>query len=318
MPQPLWLYLFSTLGMPYLCRWNRAGNWAVDEQFITEESAPEAAGDRVVIVTLCLDSDLKIRATKVGSDTTLARILQVVQEAQTTKPAIQRLADRIAPVFVPFVLIYSLLIFVLWIAAAYDHWFPDYWRGDKPEFIFAFEFFLSSVVVACPCAMGLAVPSAIMVGTGVAASNGLLIKDGPTLERTSKITVTLFDKTGTLTTGLSVVATTCNLNFAESELQNLTETDVKLLIGAVESRSTHPVAVAIAKAYGVAPFAASTNPDTASQGLSEDVHGTSILDLNVVNKPGNGVEATLTVKTERGHESQLKLHRSHYFRQTRC
>jgi Cu+-exporting ATPase len=283
------------------------GASAVDEQLITGESVPvdKRKGDKVIAGTLCLDSDLVVKATKVGSDTTLARILQVVQDAQTTKPAIQRLADKVASVFVPFILIYSSIVLGLWLVASYDGWYPAAWRGDQTQFIFSFQFFLSSVVVACPCAMGLAVPTAMMVGTGIAAKNGLLVKDGPTLETVSKSNVVLFDKTGTLTTGiLAVDSTVVNSHFTDERLIGLSETELKMLVGTVESRSTHPVAVAITKAYGTIPAvpesqlrqaaAREANGGGSLNGSGNSATKTSPLDRNYSNSGDSGDEGPAT------------------------
>ena len=185
------------------------GSAAVDEQLITGESVPvdKVPGDRAIAGTLCLNTDLLIKATSIGDQTTLARILRVVQAAQTTKPGVQRIADRIASVFVPCIIGYAIAVLVVWLAVSYEDAYPEDWRDGASKFIFSFEFFLSSIVVACPCALGLSVPTAVMVGTGIGATNGILIKDGPTLEKAKAINVVLFDKTGTLTTGHLTVAT---------------------------------------------------------------------------------------------------------------
>ena len=265
------------------------GSASVDEQLITGESVPvdKTIGDKAIAGTLCLNADLIIKATSVGDETMLSRILKVVQEAQTTKPAVQRQADRIASVFVPIIITYAMVVFAVWMIASYTNVYPAAWRKGDSEFIFSFEFFLSSMVVACPCALGLATPTAVMVGTGIAASHGILIKDGPTLEQARNVNTVLFDKTGTLTTGhLSVADCMVFTNSKDEDVVGLSATEIKSIVGSVESRSNHPVAQAI----------------TASLGTMEQQD-----DLVVETKAGSGVVGKVTFRKNK-RKITLEIH----------
>ena len=167
------------------------GMTTVDESMVTGESVPaeKGPGDAVTGATINRTGLLKVRATRVGEETLLSQIVKMVQEAQADKAPIQRFADRVSGVFVPVVVVLALLTFVLW-----------YMALNEP-FLFAFKLAISVVVIACPCAMGLATPTAIMVGSGVGLSRGILIKRGSVLENISRLRSILLDKTGTLTEG---------------------------------------------------------------------------------------------------------------------
>ena len=170
----------------------REGASAVDESMLTGESLPveKRPGDQVVGATLNKTGMFKFEATKVGKDTVLAQIIRLVEEAQGSKAPIQRMADYVASIFVPTVIGIAVLTFLLWLAF-----------GPSPAFLFALLNFVAVLIIACPCALGLATPTAIMVGTGKGAEQGILIRGGESLELAHKIQTIVFDKTGTLTKG---------------------------------------------------------------------------------------------------------------------
>jgi Cu+-exporting ATPase len=170
----------------------REGVSAVDESMLTGESLPveKRPGDGVIGATLNKTGTFRFEATKIGKETVLAQIIRLVEEAQGSKAPIQRLADRVAGVFVPTVIGIAVLTFLVWLAV-----------GPSPAFLFAMLNFVAVLIIACPCALGLATPTAIMVGTGKGAELGILIRSGASLETTHKVTTVVFDKTGTLTKG---------------------------------------------------------------------------------------------------------------------
>jgi len=165
---------------------------SIDESMVTGESMPadKKAGDLVIGATINKTGSFVFRATKVGQETMLSQIIKLVQEAQGSKAPIQRLADLISSYFVPIVLMTAIVTFIMW-----------YILGPVPSFTYAFLNTIAVLIIACPCAMGLATPTAVMVGTGLAAQKGILIKNAKALEIASKIKAIVFDKTGTLTYG---------------------------------------------------------------------------------------------------------------------
>src|SRR5207237_9320718 len=182
------------------------GRSALDESMLTGESLPveKGPGERVIGATLNKTGSFVFRATRVGRDTTLAQIIRLVEEAQGSKAAMQRLADRISEVFVPAILVLSVLTFIGWLVL---------YAGPEPRLTLALQAAIAVLIIACPCALGLATPTAIMVGTGKAAEYGILIRGGEALEGARRIDTIVLDKTGTLTRGkpavTAVIATNC-------------------------------------------------------------------------------------------------------------
>ena len=218
----------------------------VDESMLTGESEPvrKYIGSVVYGGTVNNGSMVHIRATRVGSDTALSQIVRLVESAQLSKAPIQGFADRVSAVFVPVVVSLAVATFFIWFMAGTYGFFPLYWLPEGHSiFLFSLMFGIAVVVIACPCALGLATPTAVMVGTGVAAMNGILIKGGEALERAVGIKTVIFDKTGTLTAGKPRVVDYLML-----------QTDIPLetvvgLAAALESSSEHPIANAIISFY---------------------------------------------------------------------
>ncbi len=213
------------------------GASAVDESMLTGEPLPVAKkiGDEVIGATLNTTGSVTFRATRVGKDTALGQIVQLVEDAQATKAPIQRLADRVAGGFVPIVMALAIAAFVIW----FD-WGPD------PAVVFATVALVTVLIIACPCALGLATPTAILVGTGRAAEEGILIRSGEALDRLSRVDTVLLDKTGTLTEGRPTV--THIVTAKRPDGTPLAPGEVLKWAAAVEQRSEHPLASAILKA----------------------------------------------------------------------
>ncbi|VFQ83388.1 unnamed protein product [Cuscuta campestris] len=217
------------------------GSSYVNESMVTGESAPvlKEVNSFVIGGTINFHGSLHVQATKVGSNTVLSQIISLVETAQMSKAPIQKFADYIASVFVPAVVTMSVLTFFGWYIAGLAGAYPEEWLPENGnKFVFALMFSISVVVIACPCALGLATPTAVMVATGVGANNGVLIKGGDALETTQKIKYVIFDKTGTLTQGKATV-TTAKV-FAEMD-----RGEFLTLVASAEANSEHPLAKAI-------------------------------------------------------------------------
>ena len=202
------------------------GSTSVDESAITGESIPvqKEKGDKLIAATINKNGSVRIKATEVGEDTAISRIIALVEEASSSKAPIAKMADRVAGVFVPVVMGIALVTFIVWLALGYD-------------FSFALNCAIAVLVISCPCSLGLATPVAIMVGTGKGAENGILIKSADALETTHSIDTVVLDKTGTVTEGKPVVTDILAFDIDENEF-------LKLAAG-VESASEHPLAEAI-------------------------------------------------------------------------
>ncbi|EXB37368.1 Putative copper-transporting ATPase 3 [Morus notabilis] len=221
------------------------GQSHVNESMITGEARPVAKrkGDTVIGGTVNENGVLHILATRVGSESALSQIVRLVESAQMAKAPVQKFADRISKYFVPLVITLSFTSWLAWFLAGKLHSYPHSWiPSSMDSFELALQFGISVVVIACPCALGLATPTAVMVGTGVGASQGVLIKGGQALESAHKVSCIVFDKTGTLTVGKPVVVNT-------RILKNMTHREFYELIAATEVNSEHPLAKAIVK-YG--------------------------------------------------------------------
>ncbi len=210
----------------------RQGYSSIDESMISGESIPveKKVGDEVIGATINKTGSFRFEATKIGKDTVLARIIRLVEEAQGSKAPIQRLADVIASYFVPIVIGIAIITFVVW-----------YFIGPAPVLTFALLNFVAVLIIACPCALGLATPTAIMVGTGKGAELGILIRSAEALERSHRINSVLLDKTGTLTRGEPAVTDIISLSASPRE-------EILRLAASAERGSEHPLGEAIVRA----------------------------------------------------------------------
>lgn len=220
------------------------GSSYVDESMITGEPMPvkKSIGDSVVAGTINTSGSFTFKATKVGSETMLARIVQMVEEAQGSRAPIQALADQISAVFVPIVLVIAFLALGTWLTVG------SYYLSFSLALAYGLTSFVGILVIACPCALGLATPTAIIVGVGKGAKEGILIKDAATLEKLHKVDVIVVDKTGTLTRGKPELVSLENLS-------EKSDADIIAILASLENKSEHPIAsavVAYAKAKNIA------------------------------------------------------------------
>jgi len=213
------------------------GSSAVDESMLTGEPLPvtKQPGDEVIGGTVNTMGSFTLRITRVGKDTALGQIVRMVEEAQGSKAPIQRLADRVAGVFVPVVMSIAIAAFVIWFDV-----------GPPPALLFAMIALVTVLIIACPCALGLATPTAVLVATGRAAEQGILIRGGEALERLSRVRTVLFDKTGTITEGRPAITHIVTARKPDGSAVAVPE--VLRWAASVEQRSEHPVAQAIVRA----------------------------------------------------------------------
>ncbi|MFO7881141.1 MAG: heavy metal translocating P-type ATPase [Kosmotogaceae bacterium] len=208
-----------------------SGQSSVDKSMITGESMPEdiEKGDKVIGGTVNISGAIEVKATKVGNETALAKIIRLVENAQETKAPIARLADIVSGYFVPVVLGIAAITFLVWLLLGFG-------------FVFSLTMMIAVLVIACPCALGLATPTAIMVGTGRGAEMGILFKSGEALEITHKVNTVILDKTGTITEGRPELTDVIPINNTEKE-------KIMKLVAAMASKSSHPLDRAITRAY---------------------------------------------------------------------
>ena len=235
------------------------GHSALDESLVTGESLPveKKKGDQVIGSTLNKHGSFTFKATKVGSDTVLSRIIKLIEEAQTKKAPIQRFADSVSAYFVPIVIVIAILTFLFWTILG------------NSAFSFALVAAVSVLVIACPCALGLATPTAIMVGTGKGAKNGILIKGGEALETAHKLRCIVFDKTGTITKGKPAVTDIVKVNGNNETILEIA--------GSIEKNSEHPLAEAIV-----------------NKAKEENISWKKVTNFKAV--PGKGVKAKIGAK----------------------
>ncbi len=241
------------------------GSSYVDESMVTGEPMPvkKIVGDAVVAGTLNTSGSFTFKATKVGSETMLARIVAMVEEAQGSRAPIQALADKISSVFVPIVLVLAFIALGAWLALGSGP------LGFSQALSFGLVSFVSILVIACPCALGLATPTAIIVGVGKGAKEGILVKDAATLEKLHKITVVVVDKTGTMTRGKPEL--TSLKNFSEKS-----DTEIIAILASLENKSEHPIAhavVAYAKEKEVGLVLVEQFEMLKGKGIAGTIHG---------------------------------------------
>lgn len=210
------------------------GKSSIDESMITGEPIPvdKAPGDNVIGATINRQGSLQIRVTKVGSDTMLSQIVKMVEEAQGSKAPIERMVDQVSAIFVPVVLVLAVVTLILWLVIG------SQFMPASQSFTLGILSFVGILVIACPCAMGLATPTAIIVGVGKAAQNGILIKNAESLEKFNGVNFVVMDKTGTITKGSPVVT---DIKTVSSH----SEKDILQLLASLESHSEHPLALAM-------------------------------------------------------------------------
>jgi Cu+-exporting ATPase len=242
------------------------GTAFIDESALTGESLPieKQMGDRVIGATICQGGYFKMKALKVGEDTTLSQIIRLVEEANSSKAPIAKLADRVSAIFVPVVIAIAMIATIIWLILGYP-------------IDFALSIGISVLVISCPCALGLATPTAIMVATGKGAQNGILFKSAQSLELAHTIDAIVLDKTGTVTEGKPSIA-------GLFPIEPVSEKQLLMIAASIENQSDHPLARSIcerAAADGLALFSVNGFTAIAGQGVSGEINGKSVLAGNL-------------------------------------
>lgn len=243
-----------------------SGHTSIDESMLTGESMPvdKKTGDPVYAASLNTTGNIQFKAEKIGSDTALAQIIKLVEDAQGSKAPIAQMADVVSGYFVPVVCAIALLAGIAW------------FFGTGGDLKFALTIFISVLVIACPCALGLATPTAIMVGTGKGAENGILIKGGEALETAHKINTIVFDKTGTITEGKPTVTDVLTM----SNMGNISKEELLKLTASAEKNSEHPLGQAIvrgAQDAGIELLAAESFESLTGRGIEAQINGRTVL-----------------------------------------
>ncbi len=232
-----------------------SGEGSIDESMLTGESlpVPKAAGDALIGGSVNYNGTMYAKVTRTGSDTTLSKVVSFIEQAQAHKAPISRLADKVAGIFVPAVMLIALAAAIIWLVAGKD-------------LAFALKIFTAVLVVACPCSLGLATPTAVMVGTGVGAKNGILLRSGEALETAGKIDTVVLDKTGTVTSG--------SMQLRKVVAENMPAEELLALAAAIERFSSHPLAKAISAGYrGSESYAVTGFKDIPGKGAIAAVDG---------------------------------------------
>lgn len=266
------------------------GSSYINESMVTGESAPvlKEVNSPVIGGTVNLHGVLHIQATKVGSNTVLSQIINLVETAQMSKAPIQKFADFVASIFVPTVVVLALLTLFGWYVGGVTGAYPRSWLPENGNyFVFSLMFAISVVVIACPCALGLATPTAVMVATGVGAKNGVLIKGGDALERAQKVKYVIFDKTGTLTQGKATVT-------IAKVFTDMDRGEFLRLVASAEASSEHPLGKALVEYARHFHFFEPSETKGLENNNKDSCHSGWLLDVSDFSAlPGRGVHCSL-------------------------